>query len=100
MFASSGISFDFYCFGLEFLLANQIGGRMNITVGIAKSTREIVVATDKTVDQLQEIVEKAYENGLLVLDDTNNNGRFVIPTKRIDFIHFGEKKTGTVGFGL
>lgn len=70
---------------------------MNITIGIAKSERELTLSTDKSVDELTEIVTKAFETGMLVLDDTKN-GRFIVPVKRVSYVNIGEKRSQPVGF--
>ncbi len=70
---------------------------MEVTIGIAKTEREIIIDTDKTLEELTDLFQNTTAENILVLDDTKGE-RFLIARNRISYVHIGKRRTKTVGF--
>lgn len=74
---------------------------MKVKIGIAETPRELVVSSDRTPDEVAQLVSGAMksEDGLLDLTDDQGN-RFVVPVARISYVEIGPVEERKVGFGL
>ena len=72
---------------------------VEITIGVQNLTREIVVETDASAEEVAATVAKALDGGA-VLDLTDNRGRRVlVPTATIGYVEIGAEEQRRVGFG-
>lgn len=72
---------------------------VEITIGVQNLTREIVVETDASAEEVAAAVAKALDGGT-VLDLTDHRGRRVIvPTATIGYVEIGAEEQRRVGFG-
>ncbi len=72
---------------------------MEITIGVQNLSRELVVETDQTVDELAAAVAAALA-GAPALELTDSRGRRVIvPTSSIGYVEIGSEIQRRVGFG-
>ncbi|BBF99967.1 MULTISPECIES: DUF3107 domain-containing protein [Pseudonocardia] len=74
---------------------------MKVKIGIAETPRELVVSSDRTPDEVAQLVSGALksDDGLLDLTDDQGN-RFVVPVARISYVEIGPGEERKVGFGL
>ncbi|GAA1389402.1 DUF3107 domain-containing protein [Pseudonocardia kongjuensis] len=74
---------------------------MKVKIGIAETPRELVVSSDRTPDEVAQLVSGAMksDDGLLDLTDDQGN-RFVVPVGRISYVEIGPGEERKVGFGL
>ncbi|MFC7623594.1 DUF3107 domain-containing protein [Microlunatus sp. GCM10028923] len=72
---------------------------MEIKVGIKQVTREIVVDTSDSADDVAAAFTKALsDDGLLTLTDTYGR-KVLIPAASVGYLDLGEENARTVGFG-
>lgn len=72
---------------------------MEIKVGIKQVTREIVVDTSASADDVAEAFTKALtDDGLLTLTDTYGR-KVLIPASAVGYLDLGEENARPVGFG-
>ncbi|ANY09833.1 DUF3107 domain-containing protein [Pseudonocardia sp. HH130630-07] len=74
---------------------------MKVKIGIAETPRELVVSSDRTPDEVAQLLSGAMksDDGLLDLTDDQGN-RFVVPVARISYVEIGPAEERKVGFGL
>jgi len=72
---------------------------VEVRVGIADSSRELVVSSGLTPDEVESLVADALkeQHGQFTLVDTKG-ARFVVPTSRIAYVEIGPSDTRRVGF--
>ncbi|NYI40747.1 DUF3107 domain-containing protein [Demequina lutea] len=71
---------------------------MEIRIGVQNVTREIVVETDKSSDDISALVTKALSGGVLDLMDVQGR-RVVVPSSALAYVQIGEEVKRRVGFG-
>lgn len=72
---------------------------MEITIGVQNLSREIVVETDATADDVAARVSAALKDGT-VLELTDAKGRRVlVPAATIGYVELGTEEQRKVGFG-
>ncbi len=71
---------------------------MEIRIGIQNVSRELVIDTDKTSDEVAALVTKALEGGTLDITDVKGR-RVIIPAGSLGYIDLGEETKRRVGFG-
>lgn len=72
---------------------------MEITIGVQNVTRELVVETDQSSDEVAAAVKEALDGGT-ALELTDARGRRVIvPTTAIGYVELGTEASRPVGFG-
>ncbi len=71
---------------------------MEIRIGVQNVTREIVVETDKSSDDISALVSKALSGGVLDLMDVQGR-RVVVPSTALAYVQIGEEVKRRVGFG-
>ncbi|MFP5023180.1 DUF3107 domain-containing protein [Pseudonocardia phyllosphaerae] len=74
---------------------------MKVKIGIAETPRELVVSSDRSPDEVAQLVSGAMksDDGLLDLTDDQGN-RYVVPVARISYVEIGPAEERKVGFGL
>jgi len=71
---------------------------MEIRIGVQNVSREIVVETDKSSDDISALVTKALSGGVLDLMDVQGR-RVVVPSAALAYVQIGEEVKRRVGFG-
>lgn len=72
---------------------------MEITIGVQNLTRELVIETQQTPDEVAEAVQAALA-GAPALDLLDSRGRrVIIPTVSIGYVEIGTEEQRRVGFG-
>ncbi|NTV40247.1 MAG: DUF3107 domain-containing protein [Demequinaceae bacterium] len=71
---------------------------MEIRIGVQNVTREIVVETDKSSDDISALVSKALSGGVLDLMDVQGR-RVIVPSGALAYVQIGEEVKRRVGFG-
>ena len=71
---------------------------MEIRIGIQNVSRELVVETDKSSDDVAAMVTKALAGGTLDVTDTKGR-RLIVPAASLGYIDIGEESKRRVGFG-
>ena len=70
---------------------------MEVKIGVQQASRELVVDTDLSVDDVQKAVSSSRDSGLLTLTDAK--GRTVIvPSDKLAYVEIGSPSVGQVGF--
>ena len=72
---------------------------MEIRIGVQHVTREIVVDTDKTSDDVSALVSKAIVGGVLDLVDVQGR-RVIVPSTALAYVQIGQEVQHRVGFGV
>ncbi len=73
---------------------------MEVKIGIAESPRELVVSSDQTPDEVQQLVDSALGgsgDGLLRLNDDKGR-RYLVPSGRVAYVEIGKADSRKVGF--
>ncbi len=71
---------------------------MEIRIGIQNVSRELIIETGKSSDDVAAMVTKALSGG--TLDVTDNKGRrLIVPAAFLGYIDIGEESKRRVGFG-
>ena len=72
---------------------------MDITIGVQHLSRELIIESDQTSDEVSALVEAAL-GGKQVLELRDVRGRRVlVPTASIGYVEIGSEETRRVGFG-
>ena len=71
---------------------------MEVKIGVQHASRELVVETNATLEDVEKQVADAVKNsGTLAIDDTRGR-RIVVPGDRIAYVEIGGGVSGQVGF--
>jgi hypothetical protein len=71
---------------------------MEIKIGVQHATRELVLETSDSVDDVEKQVAEAVKNsGTLAINDTRGR-RILVPGDRIAYVEIGGGVVGQVGF--
>lgn len=71
---------------------------MEIKIGVQHASRELVVETDASVEDVEKQVGEALAtDGMLTLTDTKGR-RTLIPASRLSYVEIGGGVSGQVGF--
>ncbi|WP_028929066.1 DUF3107 domain-containing protein [Pseudonocardia asaccharolytica] len=74
---------------------------MEVKIGIAESTRELLVSSEQTPDEVEKLVSDALKSGDGLLSLTDDKGRrFVVPSARISYIEIAPADIRRVGFAV
>lgn len=71
---------------------------MEIRIGIQNVTRELVIETDKSSDEIAGLVAKAISDGSLDITDVKGR-RVIVPAGSLAYVDLGEETKRRVGFG-
>jgi hypothetical protein len=72
---------------------------MEVKIGVQNVTRELVLDTDQTGEDVEATVAKALAGDESVVALTDTKGRKVIvPTDKIAYVELGSPTSGQVGF--
>ncbi len=72
---------------------------MEVKIGVQNASRELVLESDQSTDEVEKAVSDAVstERGLLVLTD-NKGRKVVVPTDKLAYVEIGSPTIGQVGF--
>ena len=73
---------------------------MEVKIGVQHANRELVLESEQTPEEVQELVAEALtgKSGLLQLTDEKGR-RVLVPADRLAYVEIGEVSTRKVGFG-
>jgi hypothetical protein len=73
---------------------------VEVKIGVQHANRELVLESEQTPEEVQELVAEALagKTGLLQLTDEKGR-RVLIPADRLAYVEIGEVSTRKVGFG-
>ncbi|MGW6280732.1 DUF3107 domain-containing protein [Kribbella sp. NPDC055071] len=73
---------------------------MEVKIGVQHANRELVLESEQSPDEVQELVAEALagKTGLLQLTDDKGR-RVLIPADRLAYVEIGEVSIRKVGFG-
>ncbi|MEU9144505.1 DUF3107 domain-containing protein [Streptomyces sp. NPDC048349] len=73
---------------------------MEVKIGVQHAPREIVLESDLSAEELENIVAAALSGTAPLLSLTDTKGRKVlVPSDRLSYVDLGEPSTRKVGFG-
>lgn len=74
---------------------------MEVKIGIAESARELVVSSDQTPEEVQELVDAALKSdgGLLRMVDDKGR-RYLVRGAQIAYVEIAPAVAGRVGFNV
>ena len=70
---------------------------MEVKIGVQNASRELVIDTELSGDDVEKAVAEARERGLLTLTDTKGR-RVVVPVDKLAYVEIGSPSVGQVGF--
>lgn len=71
---------------------------MEIKIGVQHATRELVVETDDSIEDVEKRVGEAIAaDGVLTLTDSKGR-RTLVPAAKLSYVEIGGGVTGQVGF--
>jgi hypothetical protein len=72
---------------------------LEVKIGVQHATRELIIDTTLSADELEAEVSKALSGDSSVLSLTDSKGRRVlVPTDKLAYVEVGSPSTGQVGF--
>ena len=73
---------------------------MEVKIGVQHANRELVLESEQSPDEVQELVAEALsgKSGLLQLTDDKGR-RVIVPADRLAYVEIGEVSIRKVGFG-
>jgi len=74
---------------------------VEVKIGIEDTPRELVVASDQSVEEVEKLVSEALnsDDGLLRLSDDKGR-KFLVPSDRIAYVEIAPSDVRKVGFGV
>ncbi|WP_029088884.1 DUF3107 domain-containing protein [Brevibacterium album] len=73
---------------------------MEIKIGMRQSNREIVLDSDRTRDEIGELVAAALAEGTVLSLDDSKGRRVLVPADALAYVELGEEQARRVGFGV
>ena len=70
---------------------------MEVKIGVQYSSRELIIDTDRSSDEIHKAVAEAVEAGILSLTDTKGR-RVIVPADKLAYVEIGSPPVGQVGF--
>ena len=72
---------------------------MEVKIGVQNSSRELVIDSDQSTDELESAITKALasDDGLLVLADSKGR-KLLVPADKLAYVEVGSNVSGQVGF--
>ena len=72
---------------------------MEVKIGVQHASRELVIETSLSPDEIEAEVSKALsgEAGVLALSDTKGR-RVLVPSEKLAYVELGTPTVGQVGF--
>jgi hypothetical protein len=72
---------------------------VEVKIGVQFATRELIIDSAQSADEIQDEVTKALadESGVLTLVDSKGH-RVVVPSNKLAYVELGPQTVGQVGF--
>lgn len=72
---------------------------MEVKIGVQHASRELVIESDLSSEDVEAAVSKAMssDDGVLVLAD-NKGRKVIVPTDKLGYVEVGSPTVGQVGF--
>lgn len=70
---------------------------MEVKIGIQQASRELVVDTEMSSDDVEKAVAGARDGGVLSLTDTKGR-KVIVPGDKLAYVEIGSPSAGQVGF--
>ena len=71
---------------------------MEVKIGVQYATRELVVETDDTAENVEKLVAEAIRSSTLFTLTDQKGRRVFVPAERIAYVEIGPRTIGQVGF--
>ncbi|AOS61784.1 DUF3107 domain-containing protein [Actinoalloteichus hymeniacidonis] len=74
---------------------------MEVKIGVADSSRELVLTSSQSPDEVEKLITEALgdKRTLLTLSDEKGR-RYMVPTERIAYVEIGPSDARRVGFAI
>ncbi len=72
---------------------------MEITIGVQNLTRELVIETDQTSDEVTTVVKEALDGGSSIELTDSRGRRIIVPSSSVGYVEIGTEAQRRVGFG-
>jgi hypothetical protein len=73
---------------------------VEVKIGVQHANRELVLESEQTPEEVQELVAAALTGKSGLLELTDEKGRkLLVPADRLAYVEIGEVSTRKVGFG-
>ncbi len=73
---------------------------MEVKIGVQHVTRELVIESAQSPDEVKQAVADALAGGSAVLELVDDKGRvLVVPTANLAYVEIGAEESRRVGFG-
>lgn len=70
---------------------------MEVKIGVQNASRELVIDTEQSGDDVEKAVAHGLEQGLITLTDSKGR-RVVVPADKLAYVEIGSPTVGQVGF--
>jgi len=70
---------------------------VEVKIGVQNASRELVIDTDMSGDDVEKAVASATESGLFTLTDAKGR-RVIVPADKLAYVEIGSPTVGQVGF--
>ena len=71
---------------------------MEIRINVQDATREIVLESNQTPEDVAKLINKAVESGEILTLVDEKGRRVIVPGDKIAFVEIGAQSAGRVGF--
>jgi Protein of unknown function (DUF3107) len=71
---------------------------VEIRINVQDATREIVLESNQTPDDVAKLINKAVESGEILSLVDEKGRRVIVPGSKIAFVEIGAQSSGRVGF--
>ncbi|MGI8881632.1 MAG: DUF3107 domain-containing protein [Jatrophihabitans sp.] len=71
---------------------------MEVRIGVQHTPRELVVDSEQTQDEVQELVAAALKDGTLLALTDNHGRRVVVPAAIVAYVEIAQADARRVGF--
>ncbi|HUL24254.1 MAG TPA: DUF3107 domain-containing protein [Streptosporangiaceae bacterium] len=72
---------------------------MEVKIGIQSITRELVVETESSPEEIERSLATALADGGLFMVPDGKNGKVLVPADKIGYVEFAGVEQRRVGFG-
>jgi Protein of unknown function (DUF3107) len=74
---------------------------VEVKIGVAESSRELIVSSGQTPDEVEALVTEALKNSQSLLTLVDEKGRrYVIPSARVAYVEIAAADVRRVGFAV
>jgi hypothetical protein len=72
---------------------------VEITIGVQNLTRELVIETEQTSDEVTSVVKEALDGGSAIELTDSRGRRIIVPSSSVGYVEIGTETQRRVGFG-